>query len=237
MNLPETPVHTKPNITMTDLIGSVRRLAHNWNTRDDPEMESSEFQSMEKPAKAASFRNIFRPPADAHHETASHYSREIDTRNDPTLHGVSTNKALSPKSASNANDRYQLMDDEEEETRQGPPPSPSTEVEKIQEGIHRLQQRVTDSWRQLQGASKRMVLNGKAALDRQAGSWRPASPRPYKPLEAVHQAVRKLKKSLGHADPVEKMDGSPHARHTAGFFRFDDANHGTRDIVSVSHPR
>ena len=154
--------------TMTKLFRSVRKLMPNAGGEDDEVVvahrcddkqvvASTEFRPMEK---AKSIFNRAR--------SLSRHS-DIDTEYVEAPHPTTgsnhndSNKALSPKSASSANANYHLMDhNDEEDGRQGPP---LTEAERIQQSLHTVQRRVSDSWKSLQGVSKRLVTRSSTTTD------------------------------------------------------------------------
>lgn len=164
---------TKPIVsTMSNIMRSVRKLMPEGREEASQEQASTtEFQPMEKHSLRASTRNLF--------QRARTFSRgsvgsQIDT-DYMEAHAMERqssngkNKALSPTSPSAANSRYQLMEPEDE-GQGGEYRVPSfADTETIQQSLNRVQRRMSDSWRSLQGASKRLVTSG-------GGSPVPASP-------------------------------------------------------------
>lgn len=161
---------------MSGILRSVRKLMP--DAREDvshhpavPSEASSGFQtmghdntnSMSSTIKASAnkmFRSRSRTSSsggysiDTHYVEASHNTQGMAT--------TSSNKALSPTSPSAENARYQLMDEEGEDEYQIPF---STDPETIQQSFQRVQRRVSDSWRSLQGISmRRLVGQGASSL-------------------------------------------------------------------------
>ena len=186
--------------TMSNIFRSVRKLMPT-GSGDEEEVvahhhdkaASTEFRPMEK---AKSILNRAR--------SFSRHS-DIDTEFVEAPHpsgSHNNNKALSPASASSANANYQLMDHNDEgDERQGPP---STESEGIQQSLHRVQRRVSDSWKTLQGVSKRLVTRSSSPTENFLlhGASDNGESR-HDTEDAVHdhrflrKAVRNIKKSLG----------------------------------------
>ena len=155
---------------MSSILRSVRKLMP--DAREDvshhhpavPSEASSGFQTMDhnntnsmsstiKASANKMFRSRTRTSSNGHsidtyYVEASHNTQGMTTTS-------STNKALSPTSPSAANARYQRMDEEGEDEYQVPP---STEPETIQQSFQRVQRRVSDSWRSLQGVSVRRLV-------------------------------------------------------------------------------
>lgn len=142
---------------MTNIVRSVRKLMPHGSDGDDEVSvgthRPNEFRPVEK---AKSILNRARSLS-RHSDIDTEYVEAPDTNRN-------NNKALSPTSASSANADYQLMDhpqphpndaqQEHDDERQGPP---LTDRERIQQSFYRAQRRVSDSWKTLQDASKRLV--------------------------------------------------------------------------------
>ena len=121
----------------------------------DTSIPSAEFQNMGKDTRALPRRSVLRGRSFSRSSSDGTEAHYIEASRAQMGAAVGTpNAALSPSSASSANDRYQLMEENEHEAGLQ---QFSTEPEKLQQSLQRVQRRVSDSWRSLQDASKRLA--------------------------------------------------------------------------------
>ena len=165
---------------MSNILRSVRRLVPNGEEQEmsSPrrldKLPTPQYKSMEerekKPNRAKSMISRARsftsrsPRANDPHYVETTPRRQMSFRD-------ASSDVFSPTSPSSSSPltNYRLMEEEEEEQRQDSSPMATTSPERIQQGLHRAQRRVSDSWKSLQGASKRLVTGrATAAVNRPA---------------------------------------------------------------------
>lgn len=154
---------------MSSIMRSVRRFMPTVEEREDigtAQMEetTSEFRPMENNNRMNRSRS-----SPVHDDMEENYIAAHNGYNTTNPH-----KALSPKSPSMANSRYQLMDEEEDEehhaaqqqqSRRDGPPLSTMETEKIQQSLHRVQRRVSESIRNLQDSVSKRLAAGPPSSD------------------------------------------------------------------------
>uniref|UniRef100_A0A7S3KZX1 Uncharacterized protein n=1 Tax=Amphora coffeiformis TaxID=265554 RepID=A0A7S3KZX1_9STRA len=223
--------HFSATATMTNIFRSVRKLMPHGSGDDEEEVVA--HQQDHKKVASTEFRPLEKAKSVLNRARSLSRHSDIDTEymeapypTTSSSHNDSV-KALSPTSASSANANYHLMDHNDEgDGRQGPP---STEPEGIQQSLNRVQRRVSDSWKSLQGVSKRLVTRSSSSTDNFLlhGAADLGESRQDMEDAAVHhdhrflrKAVRNMKKSLGrHA-----VEGNSTVPSTEGYVRHREKN-------------
>lgn len=210
---------------MSNLLRSVR------SRRDGADKSPTHYRTMENDMNVKA-KHLFRSRS---------MSSRIANTNDPNYVETTprrqlsqkdlSNNVFSPTSPSSPSSRYHLM--EEQEEREKRQERTTMDKEKIQQGLHRVQRQVSDSWRNLQGASKRLVTrrsssdNGQPATVSQFLEPAHAQAESRQDVEEtsrerrfLRKAVSNLKKNwVGQNSHLDADDGMDSVRSNDGFIR------------------